>query len=72
MKTSSNVTNISDFSEQKEIENAWIKVRKIADRIIALHSMMPKSLERTNKHLASSIQELLDAIYAYDDLKGKK
>jgi hypothetical protein len=69
MKNSSNVTRISEFNDEKEIENAWRNLRKIADRVTTLHSMMPKSLERTNKHLAQSVLELLDAIYSYDEMR---
>jgi len=69
MKNSSNVTKISDFNNERDLDIAWLLLRKIADRVTTLDSMMPKSLERTNKHLTQAIHELLDAIYSYDEMR---
>ena len=72
MKTN-NVSKISDYSSDKERDLMWKKIIGIVNRITTLNSMMPKSIHRSNRHLASSVQELLDALMEYDYLReGEK
>ena len=71
MKNNSNVTKISDFTNDQHLDDAWKKVISILNRVVTLDSMMPKSLQRSNKHLALAIHELIEALITYDLLKEK-
>ena len=67
-----NVTKISDFTLDLEIDNAWDMVKQNYLNLIAYDRIMPKAISRSGKATEKAIRELIESLKFYDQLRSKR
>ena len=71
MKNSNNVSKISDYTLDAEMDHAWAEVRDRLATVKAYNKIMPKAIPRTGKAMEKALAELLEAVRFYDELRSK-
>jgi hypothetical protein len=72
MKNNNNVTKISDYTLDLELDTAWAEVRDRLSTLKAYDKIMPKAIPRSGKAMQTAIVELIESINFYDQLRSKK
>ena len=71
MKNSNNVSKISDYTLDAEMDHAWAEVRDRLATIKAYNKIMPKAIPRTGKAMEKALSEFIEAVRFYDELRSK-
>jgi hypothetical protein len=72
MKNSNNVTKISDYTLETELDSAWSEVRDRMATVKAYNKIMPKAIPRAGKSMEKALVDFIEAVRFYDELRSKR
>ena len=72
MKNSNNVTKITDYTLDLEVDTAWADVIEKLSTIKAFDKIIPKAIPRSGKAMEKAIRELIEAVKFYGELRAKQ